>query len=163
MKPALIIVDLQNAYYNEKTAGSIDSAVEEINAALELFRRRSLPIVWVRHSDAAENCLPGSEGFEFIPSLSPLEGEPRVVKTYRNSFNRTGLAELLSGCGTDTAVICGFRAEYCILATIVGAMDNDIMPILLESGVAGGDSENLDFVMRINMTINLKRLDEILC
>jgi nicotinamidase-related amidase len=55
--------------------------------------------------------VPGKPGFD-IPDAVKLEpSDMRIVKTYGNSFNKTGLTEKLKELGVDTVIITGFCAD----------------------------------------------------
>jgi len=149
MKLALIVIDLQRAWRGGKSAASMDAACGTINAVLPDFRRKGLPVVWVQHVDEGDGCAEGSPGFELLESLEPLPGEARIVKRYGNSFNRTELARVLREAGVDTLVLSGYCAEWCVLSTYRGALDQDFMPLLLEAGTASADEENHRFVKKI--------------
>ncbi len=142
MKPALLIIDLQVAFAKGESGKQMESAAEYINAALELFRNKKLPIVWIQHIDTEDGVLPGTPGFEFIPALQPKEGESRIHKAYGNAFNKTGLDGILKAAGADTLILSGYCAEYCVTSTLVGANDLDYSPILYRGGIASGDTEN---------------------
>jgi nicotinamidase-related amidase len=149
MKLALLVIDLQKAWRGPKSAASMDSARDTVNAVLPMFRKRGLPVAWIQHVDEAEGCVEGSEDFALIEGLEPLAGEARVVKRYGNSFNKTDLARVLREAGADTLMLAGYCAEWCVLSTYRGALDLDFLPFLLEAGTASGDEENHRFVRKI--------------
>jgi nicotinamidase-related amidase len=154
MKPALLVVDMQDAYHKGPAAQSMDAACEYINAAAELFRGKGLPVVWIQHKDEYDGALPGLPGFQIIGGLSPQPGEPRVVKEYSNSFNKTGLREILESRGVDTAIVTGYCAEHCVLSTCRGAKDLDLFGVILRGGIASGTAEHVGFVERISDVIS---------
>lgn len=149
MKLALMIIDLQKAYYSGHSKESMDHAVEYINAVLPWFREKKLPIIWVQDADVESGVIEGTEGFEFINSLHPLPGEHRITKSYNNSFNKTACASILTETGIDTVLISGYCAEYCIYSTYIGAKDLDLTPILLKNGVASGSTKHLKMIEEI--------------
>lgn len=150
MKPALLVIDLQKAFYNDPVVkGSMDNAAESINEAVRWFRDKKLPVIWIQHENVGEGPTQGQEDFEFIDKLSPDRGETRIVKRYGNSFNKTGLAGVLAGRSVDTVFVTGFCAEYCVLATDRGARDLDLSPILVRGCLASGKPENIAFVESI--------------
>jgi nicotinamidase-related amidase len=142
MKPALLVIDLQNAFCRGESASQMAVAAEYINAALPLFREKKLPVVWIQHMDEEDGVVPGSPGFDFIPALKPLEGEFRIYKRYGNSFNKTDLHGILQAQGVDTVIVSGYCAEYCVVSTLVGALDLEYSPILYRGGIASGNAEN---------------------
>jgi nicotinamidase-related amidase len=159
---ALMVIDLQKAYRNQRNGEAMDQACEYINAVLPLFRKAGLPVVWVQNREADEGVVPGSEGFEFVDALRPEEGEPRIVKDYGNSFNKTGLAEIMRGRAIDTVLLTGYCAEHCVLSTYRGAQDLDLTPVLLKNAIASDERENALFVEKISNIMSYQVLRRML-
>ena len=143
MRIALMIIDMQKAFYEGYSKISMDSAVEYINAAIEMFREKKLPIIWVQDKD---DVAPGEVGFEVIDQLKPLKEDYRIIKEYGNSFNKTNCEKIIKDENIDTIIITGYCAEYCVLSTYRGALDLDIVPILFRGSIASGIKENITFV-----------------
>jgi nicotinamidase-related amidase len=164
MKPALLVVDVQRQFFgfSEATAQSLRDAIEYINAAIELFREKDLPVICIQHLDEEEALVPGKEGFDLPEELDILPSDPHVFKTYGNSFNKTTLEADLRALGVDTVVITGFCAEYCVLSTYRGAQDVDLRPILLRGALASGTPEHIRFVDAISEVITYGALKGIL-
>ena len=163
MKAALLIIDLQKAYYTDEQVGQMDQAAWYIREALKLFRGNNLPIVWIQDVDSLGGVVPGTEGFEMIDVLGGRqESEYSVYKYYGNSFNKTNLAELLANHGVDTVVLAGYCAEYCVFNTYRGAMDQDLTPVLLRDAIVSGDSDNLRFIMKLCDSVSLNILAKVL-
>ena len=164
MKVALLIIDVQRKYFriNQACADSLNSAIELINAAITLFRRKGLPIFVIQHKDEAENLVPSTADFEAPESLRIEPQDPHVTKTYGNSFAKTGLAERLRELGVDTVIITGFSAEYCVLSTCRSAEDLDFKPIILRGAIASDNSEHIRFVEEITEIISYGALKTLL-
>lgn len=163
MKPALLVIDVQKQFYrDETTARSLSEAVEYINAAIDLFRPKGLPIVFIQHKNEASGLIPGDEGFDLPDALRALPSDRRIVKTRGNSFAGTGLAEDLRTMGADALILTGYCAEYCVLSTYRGAMDLDFRPILLRGGLASGNPEHIRFVEEISDVISYGALRAVL-
>lgn len=162
MKLALMIIDLQKAYYSGISQETMDSACEYINAILPLFRKKGLPIVWVQHIDEEDGVVPGREGFELIDCLKAEEGEYRIHKRYGNSFNKTECAEIFKENNIDTVIITGYCAEYCVLSTYRGALDQDLLPVILKNGIASWQKDSIKFVEDISNIISYEVLKKIL-
>jgi nicotinamidase-related amidase len=148
MKPALLIVDMQNRFFkeNQASADSLNKAVEYINAAIALFRKRNLPIFVIHHKSEEENLIPGTPDFEMSERLKLEPQDAHVTKTYGNSFAKTDLTEKLRELGIDTIIVTGFCAEYCVLSTYRGAEDLDFKPIILRGAIASDNAEHIRFV-----------------
>jgi len=142
-----MIIDIQKAFYEGYSKISMDSAVEYINAAIEMFRENDLPIIWVQDKD---DVAPGEAGFEIIDQLKPQEKEYKIIKEYGNSFNKTNCGKIIEDENVDTIIITGYCAEYCVLSTYRGALDLDIVPIIFRGSIASGEKENIKFVESIS-------------
>ena len=155
MKPALLVIDMQKAFYGDpRVKASMDSAAENINPVLSWFRKKALPVYWIHHTEEG-GPLEGQPDFEFIDALVKKEGEPRIIKRYQNSFAKTGLGEMLSAQGVDTVFVTGFCAEYCVLSTCRGARDLDLTSILVRGCAASDNAEHIRFVEEINDVISV--------
>lgn len=157
-----MIIDMQKEFYVGKTLSQMNNAAEYINAVIPLFEAKNLPIIWVQDVDEEDGVVPGSEGFEFIESLTPPENAVRIHKRYGNSFNKTDCDKILKENGIDTIVLTGFCAEYCVLSTYRGAKDLDYFPVILKNGIASTAQENKEFVENISETITYGMLKKLL-
>lgn len=127
-KTALIIVDIQNDYF-EGGRWLVDkmSAVSE-NAARLLAHARSSGqmVVHIRHeipSDEAPFFRPGTHGAQIHPSVAPKDGEKVILKHRPNGFQDTSLRADLEAKGITDVVICGAMSQMCIDSTARAAAD----------------------------------------
>jgi len=164
MKPALLVIDVQNKFFNinQACSASLKSAIDYINEAIGLFREKRLPIVVIQHKSAERELVPGKSGFGVHKSVKLKPEDMRIVKTYGNSFTKTGLAEKLQALGVDTLIVTGFCAEYCVLSTYRGAQDFDFTPIILKGSLASDNAEHIRFVEEITETISYGALKALL-
>jgi nicotinamidase-related amidase len=163
MKSALLVIDVQKQFFkfSPTTAQSLDDAIEYVNAAIELFREKGLPIICIQHVDEENELVPGKEDFELPETLNILASDPHIHKTYGNSFNKTPLAEKLQELDVDTVILTGFCAEYCVLSTYRGAQDLDLTPIVLRGSLASSVPENIRFVESISDIVSYGSLQKI--
>ncbi|TET28779.1 MAG: isochorismatase family protein [Candidatus Bathyarchaeum sp.] len=156
MKPALLVIDIQNEFFNlnQACSDSLKSAIEYINAAIDLFREKNLPVVVIQHKSEERGLVPGKSGFDVPESVKLVPKDIRIVKTYSNSFTKTGLAEKLRELRVDTVIVTGFCAEYCVLSTYRGAQDFDFTPIILRGSLASDNAEHIRFVEEISEIIS---------
>lgn len=164
MKPALLVIDVQNQFFNlnQACSDSLKAAIEYINAAIDLFRKKNLPIVVIQHKSEEQDLVPGKSGFDVPESLKLEPQDTRIVKTYGNSFAKTRLAEKLREHGVDTVIVTGFCAEFCVLSTYRGAQDLDFAPIILRGSLASDNTEHIRFVEEITETISYGALKTLL-
>jgi len=164
MKPALLVIDIQNIWLRSSPGlrESLEKRVDVINSAIALFRKKGLPIIRVYHVDREDGPRPGTEEFEFLPSIEISDVDTKVIKNYPNAFNKTGLTQILSENGIDVVILCGLSATACVMATYVGAEDHDLHPFLLRDGVAASSEQNVRFAEEIFETLSLGALAQVL-
>lgn len=146
MKTALILIDIQNDYFengaNELT-GSIDAA-NNARFILDEFRSKGLPVIHIQHLSnrpSATFFIPGTNGAEIHDLVRPLNGEKVVIKNYPNSFRETILFEYLKSLDVDRLVICGMMTHMCVDATTRAAKDLGFDCIVLGDACATKDLE----------------------
>jgi nicotinamidase-related amidase len=128
MKKALLIIDIQNDYFEHGTMTLSGSAAASDNAKilLEKFRNDKLPVIHVQHlatRATATFFLPGTKGAQIHDSVKPLDTEPTIVKHYPNSFRDTDLLDYLKKNETTDLVVCGMMTHMCVDATVRAAKD----------------------------------------
>jgi nicotinamidase-related amidase len=128
MKPALVLIDLQNDYFPGGCMElvGIEPAAALAQTLLLAFRKSGLPIFHVQHVALRHDAtffLPSTPGVEIHATLQPLPKEPVVQKHFPNSFRETGLLEALCRAGIKDLVICGAMSHMCIDATTRAAFD----------------------------------------
>jgi nicotinamidase-related amidase len=160
MKPALLVIDIQNAYFKPGSAEtqSLDHALGNINAAIDLFRGKQLPVICIQQVDEEQQIVPGQEAFEAPDRLHILPADLHIHKIHGNAFTRTPLKESLARLGIDTLVITGYCAEYCVLSTYRGAKEHALQPIMLRDALISGTPENIGFVENVTDIISLGAL-----
>jgi nicotinamidase-related amidase len=159
MSLALLVVDMQNEFFAEGSpaAGSLASAVEHVNAAIQLFRRAGAPVVVVSDIEEPDR-VPGREPFGLHASVAAEAGDLRVDKRSGNAFWKTDLDEQLRGRSVDMVIVSGFCAEYCVLETYRGARERGYAAALLRSGIASPHADHLRMVEAICEVVSVGAL-----
>ena len=117
-KTALLVIDVQNGVV--QNAFRRDQVIANINAAVAKARHSEVPVIWVQHSDSE---MPiDSEPWQIVSELIPLEGESRIRKTFRSSFEGTELADLLSNLAVGHLIVCGAETNNCVRHTSQDAL-----------------------------------------
>ncbi|WP_232780530.1 cysteine hydrolase family protein [Capnocytophaga cynodegmi] len=128
MKTALLIVDIQNDYFEGGAMPLMNPEKASANAKLLLkdFRKKSLPVVHIQHIANRANAtflIAGTKGADIHSDVTPNKGEKVIVKHFPNSFRETELLEYLKSMKIERVVICGMMTHMCIDATTRAAKD----------------------------------------
>jgi nicotinamidase-related amidase len=94
-------------------------AEKNIGRLLSDWRKRSAPVVHVRHMSAEPKSplRPGQTGNEFKPEATPLPGETIIEKCVNSCFIGTNLETYLRQHNFDTLVIVGLTTDHCVSTT----------------------------------------------
>jgi nicotinamidase-related amidase len=128
-KQALIIIDIQNDYFEGGNIPLVNPVEASINAGkvLKHFRANNLPIVHIQHVSANPEAMPifveGTKGIEIHENVKPLDGEKVFQKYYPNSFRDTGLLDYLKANDINEVIITGMMTHMCVDATTRAAFD----------------------------------------
>ena len=128
MKTSLLLIDIQNDYFDGGTMTLVnaDKAREKAKLILEKFRKLGLPVIHIRHIATKPDAtffLPDTYGSEIHKNVLPIENEKVIIKHYPNSFRETGLLESLKETEITGLVICGMMTHMCVDATVRAAKD----------------------------------------
>lgn len=124
-KIALMIIDMQRALVEQHPENE-EVVVHHILTLLKTAREAALPVVYVAHDGGKDNELAfATNGWEFIDALKPQNGEPRFDKTVCNAFSVEELHAYLQQNSVTQLMIVGMRTEFCVDATVKGALELD--------------------------------------
>ena len=141
LKPALLVIDIQNAYLQMIPEREKEVAMYMINMYIDLFHSKGYPVIRIYHHSDTWGPHPGSEEFEFPASVRTLDSDPKVIKTYPDAFNKTGLDQVLKETNSNTLFLTGLSAIGCVLATWIGANDHDYDAFLVKEAIMSHNSE----------------------
>lgn len=117
-KTALVVIDVQNSVVGE--ALDRDRVVANVATLVDKARTAGVDVVWVAHSSPHMEI--GSEGWRYVPELTPGEAEPMVHKTFPDSFEDTDLEQVLAERRVGSLVLAGAQTDECIRSTLHGAI-----------------------------------------
>jgi len=162
MKPALLVIDIQNEFLPGMSEQDKKTAFDYINGAIRRFHEKGFPVIRIYHSDPVSGPKPGSEAFEYPQSVLISPADPMVIKTYSNAFNKTELGKMLWEKGCNVLFLCGLSADACVLATYQGAEDLDFDAFLIREALISPDSAATRFVAGMCETVSYGALKVIL-
>ncbi len=136
MKPALLLIDLQEDYLRDPALlPHRDTIVRGAARLLKHCRSASVPVFHVhtivtrtpdnrmphwRHEEKWI-CVEGTTGSLSPTELAPMEKERVVCKQGYSGFTNLDLTESLRALDVDTVVIAGIHSHACVRATAVDA------------------------------------------
>jgi nicotinamidase-related amidase len=162
MKPALIVIDIQNQYLPMVPEREKEMGLMMINWTIGQFREHGYPVIRVYHTDPQHGPKIDSEEFQFPSSVAIDPGDPRIVKNYPSAFKKTDLEKMLRDRGCNTLFLCGLSAVGCVLATYHGGIDRDFDVFMVKDALMSHNSTFTDFVEQISDTVNYKALEVML-
>ncbi|UCF70847.1 MAG: isochorismatase family protein [candidate division WOR-3 bacterium] len=158
LKPALIVIDIQERYLPMMAEEEKDLALRMINGAIWLFRQHDLPVIRVYHSDRQFGPKPGEEGFDFPSSIIIKDDDPKVIKNYPSAFTKTDLEKILRDKDVNTIFLCGLSAVGCVLATYHGGVDRGFETFMVKNAIMSHKSEYTKVVEDITENVSFKLL-----
>jgi nicotinamidase-related amidase len=162
LKPVLLVIDVQNAYWPLMSEEDRNTAPEKINEVIALFREFGLPVIRVYHSDPKRGPEPGTERFEFVGSIAVTGDDPKVIKSRPSAFVRTDLEQMLKEADRNIVFLCGLSATGCVLATYFGAEERDFMAFMVEDALLSRNSSNTKAIEDICSSLPIEKVREVL-
>jgi len=141
VKPALLVIDIQNVYLQMVPEREKEVGLYYINALIELFRKNGYPVIRIYHHDKESGPEPGTEQFEFPASVLIKSDDPKVIKTYGDGFNKTDLDNVIKAHGSNTLFLCGLSSVGCVLATWIGAQNHDYKAFMVKDAIMSHNSD----------------------
>ncbi len=119
---ALILIDIQQGFDDEKYWGPRNNPGAEANAAklLTAWRESGRPLFHIQHLSRTpgSRLAPGQPGCEHKPEVKPLPGEPVITKHVNSAFIGTDLEARLRAADISTLVIAGLTTMHCVSTTV---------------------------------------------
>ncbi len=95
----------------------------------ERYRRTGVPVGG--EGPCGRVLVRGEPGWQIIPELAPLDGEPIVDKTANGAFCGTDLELVLRRSGVRNLAFCGNTIDVCVHTTMREANDRGFQCLLL--------------------------------
>ena len=121
-KTALILIDIQNDYFNPAALPIPQGprVVQQSTALLDWADENSVLVIHVQHvspNPKSPLFAIGSHGAEIHPGVSPRPEHRLVSKTMPSSFTGTGLNEILRKQNIETLILGGMMTHMCVDST----------------------------------------------
>ncbi|MFD1171118.1 cysteine hydrolase family protein [Oceanobacillus picturae] len=119
-KKALIIVDVQKAFNDEKWGERNNhNAEENISKILKLWREKDWKVIYIQHmsDDPTSVFHPNNEGYAIKEIVEPESNDLIITKKVNSSFIGTDLEAFLKTNKFTTVVITGLTTPHCVSTT----------------------------------------------
>lgn len=127
MSQALVIIDIQNDYFQSKAGGfplhASDEMLAQVLKVIYRAKQAGVPCVLVQHiadttAGPAPFFNPGTSGVELHEQIMrALPQAPIVVKAFADAFHETNLDATLQDLGARELVLCGMMTQNCVAHT----------------------------------------------
>jgi nicotinamidase-related amidase len=123
LSDVLLIIDVQRALLDELAPARRTELLGTLVPLLDRARSAGLPVVYVRHDGSPAELIPGTHEWEIASEIAPRPGEPIVEKRFGDAFAQTTLTEVLAALEADHVIATGMQTDFCVNATIGGAVE----------------------------------------
>ena len=160
---ALLLVDVQNAVYNDKQAAirpEFDAVAREtvlpnLVELVKASRAAGIEVIYTvienLTKDGRDRSLDyklsnisiakGSWEAKVVDAVAPAEDELVIPKTSSSLFNSTNIDYLLRNIGIEELVVTGFLTDQCIDHTVKDAADRGYYPTLIRDACMANTRE----------------------
>ncbi|MYM81498.1 isochorismatase family protein [Duganella sp. FT50W] len=147
MRRALIVIDVQNEYFNgtmKIAYPPLDVSLPNIIRAMDAARAADIPVVVVQH-DAPEQSpifAKGSPAWRLHDEIAGRPSNHHINKTYASVFTGTDLEQWIADHRIDTLTIVGYMTHNCDAATIYEASHKGLAVEFLSDASGSPSYEN---------------------
>jgi len=141
----LLIIDMQVGNFSEPDPIYMgNELLAKVKNLIARARSAQIPIVYVQNNGGSgDPDAYDTPGWEFHPSIAPVEGDIIVQKQTPDAFHETNLHRELESRGTKKLVIAGLQTEYCIDTTCRRAFSLGYNVILVKDAHSTWNSPHL--------------------
>ena len=146
IKPALLVIDIQNQYLPMMQEKGKKMAMWYMNHIMTLFRDHGFPVILVYHTSDEFGPAPGTKEFQFPEYITIDPKDVRIVKKSPSAFKNTDLDKILKEKGINALFLTGLSAVGCVLATYWGAAERDYTVMMVKDALLSHDAAYTDMV-----------------
>lgn len=142
----LLLVDVQNDFWDEPTAARHPHFTENVTRLLEFCRSEKIEIVHLRAGFKADKsdwmakyragdwipCVEDTEGIETLPCAAAYPGERIFVKQTFDGFHNPHLADYLQASNKQFVLVAGLITSVCVLLTAASAAQRGYLTAVVD-------------------------------
>jgi nicotinamidase-related amidase len=146
IKQALLVIDVQNEYFNGKLPVTYPpGSLANIAATIDAANLHGIPVIVIQHTAAqpeAPTFVKGSQGWQLHPEITKRKYSVLIQKSLPSSFAGTGLEAWLKEQGITTLAISGYMTQMCCDTTAREAFHRGYMVKFLSDATGTLDFKN---------------------
>jgi nicotinamidase-related amidase len=152
---ALLVIDAQvNMFDPQEPVYATSQMLTRLQSLIRRARESGIQLVYLRNNgDPGDPDAPGTPGWEIHPALAPQAGEPVIDKFTPNGFEGTDLGPALQQRQIRRLVLAGMQTDFCVAATLRGAVASGYEVTLVADAHSTYDSDEMkagDIIARYN-------------
>jgi nicotinamidase-related amidase len=161
-KPVLVVVDMLNDFFESWEGTRRQELARAINELVQMMRRSSHPVVWVRQefepdlrdafpemrAKGIRKTIVGTWGSQILPELDAAPTDMVVVKKRYSAFFGTNLDAVLGELKPDSIILAGINTHACIRMTAIDGYQRDWPVVLASECIDSYDREHHDVSLR---------------
>ncbi|KYG29466.1 cysteine hydrolase family protein [Alkalihalobacillus trypoxylicola] len=136
---ALIIIDVQEAFYHQKWGVRNNPQAEgNIARILKRWREKNQMIIYIKHQSDSPTSLfsPNHDGFRIKKIVEPKKGDVVITKKVNSSFIGTELESFLHQNKIHSLVVTGLTTPHCVSTTVRMSSNLGFKTYLIEDATA---------------------------
>jgi nicotinamidase/pyrazinamidase len=155
-RPALLIIDMVKDYFDDTQNLPLTQfarkIIDPINRLIAIFRHEGWPVVFSTDSFKKDDffftskmkphAITGTIGAEVIDELDKRSEDYWLPKPRMSAFFKTGLENWLLEKGVTVCAVAGIATPYCVLTTVLDAVNHDFKAVLLEDCAAAATQDS---------------------
>ena len=143
MKKALLVIDLQNDYFEGGALPlcGVESALENANTLIDYAHSHDIEVYVIQHISTKEEAtffLPNTKGVALHEKLKRTNSQ-RITKHFPNSFRETTLEESLNAHNIEELIVCGAMSHMCVDSTVRAGFDLGYCVTVVKDACASRD------------------------
>ena len=154
MRPALVLIDMQNDFFDSPgLVPDKDKVIAGAAALLSVCRTARIPVfhvVMMIYPDGSNRmphwveknlwkCLVGSDGASFPAALMPAPGEQIFEKSFFSAFENNDFSAALLHAGVDTLILAGLYTHACVRSTALDAYSRGFAVRIARDAIASAE------------------------
>ncbi|MEI4832018.1 isochorismatase family protein [Bacillus sp. FJAT-53711] len=125
MKQALVVIDMQEIFFNEPQNFLYDKeqVVANINELITKAHETNIPVIFIQHTGTEETdeMFEGKDEWQLHKGLVKTSSDKVIQKTKWDSFYQTELLNYLKEKEIEQIIFAGAQTEFCLDTTIRAA------------------------------------------